>query len=206
MYILCFVIAFSMVSAERGVINGSVQLPCRTEDTSYKIDWRRFNGRTNIFVVYADRITSRYRNRTYLTTVNEYRNLTITNLTFADAGRYTCTNIHGLSHVYTSIELSIIDSNTVNRTLNITLNDHVNLLCPFNSSKEWFIVQNNEFIPAYNQTSIGNNSIYFCFEGNSIYGIKIIIHDIVQTPPMHSIAIKSMHIYIAIVVALAVLA
>lgn len=177
------VLIFTAVNShriERGIINGSVQLPCRTS-INKPVDWEYLENGQYVFVAEEDVITNAYRGRVYISNSFEFRNLTITGLKKSDAKIYTCIEKGGLGRSHTPINLIVINYKGVKYTQNVTVGDNVEIMCPLQAT-HWAILCNKLLVPLhnkghFNKVALNNTGIYFCFENEYWYPVKLVVYD-----------------------------
>lgn len=181
MIICLFLVSVNSYHIERGIINGSVQLPCRINN-SQPVDWKYCKNIKDkkTFVIIGDVPMRVYRERFNIEKTCNFRNLTINNLQMSDTGLYYCMDDGGLGVTHNPIYLIVINYVVANDTLNVTVGDTMNLMCPFDSP-EWLMLRGNTLvsIQSHNMKNVSlfYTGIYFCFKDEYWYSVKLVVSD-----------------------------
>lgn len=204
-------IPMAIAQYTRGLVGGSAIIPCRVVNMDNYINCMLYTNSMKFrrYIVYENKVTPAYRNdKAYLLTSFRDAKIVLMNLTFLDAGVYTCeeySNDNSTQYNHLLITLAIFNSSIVNAVINATVGDSVELSCAFISPK-WFFTNNgdNELhaLPQYNTNRFtiynveqSNSGIYYCFKGARSYSIRL---DVVYKS-------VDLNMYYAIIIALAIL-
>lgn len=171
-----------------GVVNGFAQLPCYTE---YAVSWIKvLPSNQYTYIINRNRPTSAYSSRAALSLLEYYKNLTLTNLTFDDAGNYRCIEHMAIPVTKNpTVILTIVDPMNINVSINAFVGDNIELPCAFESAM-WSMCTNNTLIPvSYDTTnklkiynvSQSNSGVYYCFKNMLSYSIKLAVSPIRTT-------------------------